>query len=285
MSVIDQGEGYKVELTEKEYKDIVDFVYGHCGISLGTNKKELVKARLMKRLRFHGFKSYSAYLDYLKKTNSEDELTELLNAISTNVTYFFREPQHFDFMDKHAIPFLLHNKRQVGDRRLRIWSSAASTGEEASSIIMNLSESMPDINAWDVRILGTDISTKALKVAHEGVYTKDKLKNLPLGYKEKYFTQLKNDPNSYQLKSSLREKLVFRRLNLMLETFPFKNKFDIIFCRNVMIYFDRPTQERLVRKFYRYLAPKGFLFIGHSESLIGADVSFKRVATAIFQRD
>ena len=275
-----------VTLTEKEYKKIAEFVYNRCGIDLKDNKQQLVKARLMKRLRFLKLKSFSEYYDFVVADGSGEELVELINAMSTNVTHFFREDQHFNLLKSKVLADIISCKSTGSKKELRIWCSAAATGQEVYSILMTVGETLKsDFFNWDVKLLATDISTKALSHAYSGVYTKESMKSVPGLLREKYFDcVLNNRTKSYRVKKIYRDMITFRRLNLISPKFPFKHKFDIIFCRNVMIYFDKKTQEQLVQKFLLHMQAGGYLFIGHSESLIGTDVKVVRVAPAVFKK-
>ncbi|MEI8344520.1 MAG: protein-glutamate O-methyltransferase [Candidatus Omnitrophota bacterium] len=276
---------FKMPLSEKEYQLFARFIYDYCGIDLGDNKKELMKARLMKRVRILKLKSYRDYYEYVLNDKSGTELVEMLDSVSTNVTHFFRERQHFDFMHHRILPDLVRVKTAARNCQIRVWSCAASSGEEIYTILMTLLEFLPSALDWDVRVLGTDISSRVLASAKEGIYLPDRMKDVPQIYQEKYFTKEYEDKRFFfRVKDVLRARAVFARLNLMDGVFPFKGKFDLIFCRNVMIYFDKPTQECLVNKLSRYLAPGGHLFIGHSESLIGLRTDFHSVAPAVFRK-
>jgi chemotaxis protein methyltransferase CheR len=275
----------QVGLSEEEYTLFANLVYSLSGINLGDNKKEMVKARLMKRMRVHGFTSYRQYYDFVLHDSSGEEIQYLLNAISTNVTSFFREMRHFDFMTQTALPEIVERKRRERSNKIRIWSSASSTGEEIYSILMTVMDFLGAGHSWDVKILGTDISTQALQVAQQGAYYADKVKGVPLRSLDRYFDKIKSqDGIVFRVKEQFRRMTVFGKLNLMRESYPFQGKFDIIFCRNVMIYFDKQTQHNLVMRLCRYLDEDGYLLIGHSESLMGADLPLKNVSTAIYKK-
>jgi len=273
------------EISKEMYKVFVEFIYTKSGISLGDKKEELVKARLMKRMRFHKFRSFRRYYDYVLKDKSGEEITQMLNAISTNVTYFFREDGHFDYLSKTVLPEIINKKNSLGDKKIRIWSAGCSTGEEVYSILVTLNEYIKDLSNWDIKILGTDLSTKTLEVATLGVYSWERRKDIPIQFFNKYFIrEWKGTDKKFRIKQEAKKYVVFRRLNLMRESYPFSNKFDIIFCRNVMIYFDKKVQGVLVNKFYKYLVEQGYLFVGHSESLIGIKTGFKKVSTAVHKK-
>lgn len=276
--------GFSVELNDKEYYLFAELIYQLSGIQLGENKKELMKARLMKRMRFHAFSTFKEYYKYVINDASGAELEQLLNAISTNVSHFMREGQHFRYLADTAIPNILSTKK---DNRLHIWSCACATGEEVYSIAITLLEHCKIPSHIDIKVLGSDISTKALQAAREAKYDVLKLREVPKDIFAKYFSPCSSEAargNCYRVAPKVREKAFFARLNLMGDVFPFKFKFDVIFCRNVMIYFDRDTQHKLIEKLYRYLADDGYLFIGHSESLFGIQTKFKSVAPAVLQK-
>ncbi len=274
-----------IVLTDNEYNSLVEFIYNVSGINLGDNKKELVKARLMKRIRHYNFGSFAEYYNYVIQDPSGKELEDLLNAISTNVTSFFREKQHFDYLTNVVFPEMFERKKIKGEQKIRIWSAAASSGEEIYTILMTLLEYMKNPAGWDIKILGTDISTKALAQAKEATYSLDRVRGIPPNYLSKYFDKVESRHEvNFSVKQSLKNMAFFARLNLMSDAFPFTGKFDFIFCRNVMIYFDKPTQNTLVNKLYNYLDDNGYLFIGHSESLVGMQTKFKTVAAAAFKK-
>lgn len=275
-----------VHITDKEYKMFADFIYAKSGIHLGEEKKDLLKARLMKRIRLHRFQSWREYYDYIHEDSSGEELVRMLDAISTNVTQFFREQVHFDFLKNIALPKILQAKEKKKERTIRIWSAAVSTGEELYSILMTVTEFLKNSHKiWAIKALGSDISTKVLRAAQKAVYPIDRLKGLSLYFVEKYFAKEElNGGGVFRIKETLRRLAIFRRLNLVTDLFPFANKFDIIFCRNVMIYFDKPTQALLVNKLSQHLHDDGFLFIGHAESLIGIKANLVSVAPAIYKK-
>ncbi|MFP4055029.1 MAG: CheR family methyltransferase [Phycisphaerae bacterium] len=267
-------------LSEAEFNQISDFVKHKCGINLHDGKKELVKARLGKRIRHLQMKSFREYMDYVRNDSTGSELTTMLDQISTNLTYFFREEKHFLHLRDKVIPAV----QQKGRKRLRIWSAGCSSGEEPYSIAMLLNEALPSINTWDVAILATDLSTKVLGIAQRGVYREERFRETPRHLVTKYFSSSASGGEKiYQAKDTLRKLIHFARLNLM-EDWPMKGPFDVIFCRNVMIYFDKPTQGKLVNRYFDLLSPGGVLFLGHSESLTGIQHRYKYVQPAIYQR-
>jgi chemotaxis protein methyltransferase CheR len=271
------------DLTDAQFEQISALVKSLCGINLREGKKELVKARLGKRLRTLNMPSFDAYFDHLRDDQSGDELIAMLDAISTNLTNFFREPGHFDHLIKFGLPEIQKRASQ-GTRRLRIWSAGCSSGEEPYSIAITLHEHLPPIHSWDARILATDLSTRVLSVARQGVYAKERLQDVPGAMLMRYFTQIEGRPHPrYQVNADIRGMVTFARLNLM-ETWPMKGPFDVIFCRNVMIYFDKQTQDRLIGRYFDLLRPGGLLLVGHSESLAGVAHRFTYVRPTIYRR-
>lgn len=267
-------------ITPKEFEQFRELIYQECGISLNESKKTLLVSRLSKRLRTLDLDSFQAYYDMVAGQTESDEFTLLLDLVSTNKTDFFREPKHFEFLREQIIPTL------QSTRRIRIWSSASSSGEEPYTIAMTLYDSVPDPERWDFKILASDISTRVLARAASGVYEDERVRSLPTEIVERHFLKGKGDRvGMIKVKPHLTQMVCYRRINLMDETFPIKAPLDLIFCRNVMIYFDRPTQTQLVNKFYRYLKPGGYLFIGHSESLQRLDQPFKAIAPTIYQKE
>ncbi len=272
-------------ISEREFRQISDLVYRHCGINLHDGKKELVRARIAKRLRLGGFGSFSGYVQHVMEDGSGQEFGELIDAISTNLTQFFRENSHFAYLTEHFLPPLLQKKRREGKRRLRVWSAGCSTGEEPYTLGMTLSETLGDeMPNWDIKILATDISRNVLRQAEAGVYSQKRLGDVPPALRHRHFTVTrKGDDKVFTVNDNVRRLIAFRYLNLM-EPWPFGGPFDFIFCRNVMIYFDKPTQESLVNRYWDCLEPGGLLFTGHSESLTGINHRFRYVQPTIYTR-
>ncbi|MDI6686610.1 MAG: protein-glutamate O-methyltransferase CheR [Desulfobacterales bacterium] len=271
------------ELRDIDFEKISRLIYEHSGINLQENKKELVKARLSKRLREGKFKSFSDYYRYVTTEKGINELVIMIDSISTNLTSFFRENSHFNKLYE-IVPKMIKatcNERNIP--KLRIWSAGCSTGEEPYSLAIAALEIFGKKNC-DLRILGTDISTRTLKTAVAGVYPKEKTKNIPDSLLKKYFQiGQKNWSGYYRVKNELKDVITFRRFNLM-EKPSFNNTFDIIFCRNVMIYFDKETQKSLVERFYDCLKKGGYFFAGHSESLTGLRHQFKYVEPSVYRK-
>lgn len=278
---IDQG----AELTRTEYELFRELIYSQSGINLGEQKMQLLRARLGKRMRVGSFKSFRAYYDYIRNDPTGDELCELLNAVSTNTTHFFRESKHFEFLAVTLRSWMTDSAWRAKHNPVRIWSAASSTGEEPYSIAMTVHDLMQDMTDLTFKILATDISTRVLERAKRGVYPATSAESIPQVFRSRYLTKTRLDGDSaVQIRPELARHVRFERFNLMNETFPFRNPFDIIFCRNVMIYFDRPTQEKLVARFYRHLAPGGYLLIGHSESLQTLSHPFTYRQATVYQK-
>ena len=258
-------------------------VYEQCGINLHDGKKALLQARLNKRLRVTGISSYKEYYEYITSGANSGEFVNFLDSISTNLTFFFRENQHFDFMSKVALPKLIEEKRKERSTKIRIWSAGCSTGEEPYSLAMCVLSQLPDNTKWDFRILATDISTRVLETASQGVYSEEKVQKVPSALR-RYFRKVgREDGNpGFQIAPDVKRLVTFHRLNLK-EPYPFKGPFDFIFCRNVMIYFDKRTQEELVNKMACFLGSGGYFCVGHSESLTGLRHKLSYVQPAIYR--
>lgn len=288
-------------LTDGDFRRVATAVYKHCGISLNDSKRDLVRARLAKEVRVSGSASPAAYLDRVLAAPGGPAFTAFIDAISTNLTSFYRESDHFDYLSDKYLPALFARKRKAGDGRLLAWCAACSSGEEAYTLGMTFAEAARatprGTGTWDVRILASDISTRVLKVAEAGVYPEARLAGVPADYRDRYFRPTAADEGdgrrrpaagsrptpSFEVAPGLREAIRFRHLNLM-DAWPFKGPFDVIFCRNVMIYFDKQTQERLVGRFFDVLQPGGMLFTGHSESLTGIAHRFANRGPSVYEK-
>ncbi|NLN40017.1 MAG: protein-glutamate O-methyltransferase CheR [Smithella sp.] len=267
------------ELKNSDFEKISRLVYEQCGIYLHEGKKELVKARLSKRLRAGGYKSFTEYYNHVTTQEGTDELISMIDSISTNLTFFFREEAHFARLT-HIIHTVLE-KLGRGGGSFRIWSAGCSTGEEPYSLAMTFLEAVRN-HPLRVEILATDISTKVLNTAQAGIYPDEKTKGVPPPVLRKYFQKgTGKSAGLVRVKNELKQTVTFRRFNLM-DQFRFHNEFDIIFCRNVMIYFDKKTQGALVNKFYDSLKSGGYFFVGHSESLTGLKHQFGYVEPSVY---
>jgi chemotaxis protein methyltransferase CheR len=280
--------GRQLELSDRDYQAIASFVHKASGINLLDGKKELVRARLIKRINQLEFKDFKSYFKFVTSDASGDEMVFLLDALATNLTSFFREPQHFDFMSQTLLPELEKRRKKPGGGgpRLRIWSAACSSGEEPYTIAMVVLEKNPYFaNGGDFRILATDLSTKVLNVAKKGQYGPESVKSINPVTLRNFMVKTPSEKGSayYAVTPHVRSLISFRRFNLM-DPLPYKGPMDLIFCRNVMIYFDRETIGELIAKFYRILEVGGYLFIGHSESLSGLTHDFQYVAPCIYRK-
>jgi chemotaxis protein methyltransferase CheR len=268
------------ELTEKQFKKISAIVYELCGIHLKAGKEALVRARLMKRLRALGMESFDAYIHYIESEAGSRELGMMVDVMTTNKTSFFREPAHFDYLRDHVLP-------AAHRRRMRFWTAACSSGEEPYSLAIFIREAIPDIDLRDVKILATDISTRMLEKARRATYPREALREIPGRLLQKYFVKTTpaaaGAPPMYRVKDPVLAMVRLARLNLI-DKWPMKGPFDVIFCRNVMIYFDRPTQQRLINRFWNYLEPGGYLFVGHSEGLSAISHKFQYVRPAVYRK-
>jgi len=274
-------------MRDSDYHFIRSLVYERSRINLGPDKRELVAARLGKRLRAMQIASISDYCSYLRTPDSQDEVANLIDAISTNHTYFFREDHHFEFLRTNALPELAGRQRVERWPALRVWSAASSSGEEPYSLAITLAETLPALApdlAW--RIDATDISHRILDRARAAIYSEEGVAgHVPDPLLKKYFQRgFGPQEGNFRVKPSLQEHVVFSYLNLIDGPFPFPDQFHVILCRNVMIYFDRPTQEDLIAKLTRQLVPGGYLLVGHSESLTGIRHSLTLLAPAIYRR-
>ena len=266
-----------LELRDIDFEKISRLVYEQCGIHLHEGKRELVKARLGKRLREGSFKSFADYYHYVTTGAGTDELIIMIDSISTNLTYFFREESHFAKL-KQILPQLWD-----GRARLQIWSAGCSTGEEAYTLAIVAKETL-GASMSTVSILATDISTRVLKTAGSGIYPEDRIKRIPNNILKKYFQYGTGQSAGYcKIKKEIRDLIEFRRFNLM-HPVPSDFRFQIIFCRNVMIYFDKKTQNDLINRFYDALTKGGYLFVGHSESLTGLNHAFQYIEPSIYKK-
>jgi len=269
------------ELADRDYDFLCRLVYERSRIHLGPDKRVLVTSRLAKRLRHHGLDDYGEYCDLLRSPQGDEELQFLIDRISTNHTHFFRELKHFDFLREVVIPKWKADARR--SEPFRIWSAASSTGEEAYSIAIHLAEYFAPANSGRWQIEGTDISMRVLEIAQRGIYETEKLAGVGQNLLRWHFQRGMNQwAGHVRVKDELRRRVNFQHLNLLDGNYPFAKPFDLIFCRNVMIYFDRPTQETLVRQLGEKLMPGGHLLVGHSESLSGVNHSLKLVRPATY---
>ncbi len=273
-----------MSISDHEFTEIRKMVYDNLGIHLTKEKRSLVVGRLQKIVRSHGCSSFKSYLEYIRSDNSGKALSELANSISTNYTYFFREKVHIDFFVKMVLPEAIKRAQQNNSNRLRFWCAGCSHGDEPYSYVMAMMEYFQDkYDLWDAGILATDISGKALQTARKGVYPEDRIKMVPEMFRFRYLKKLSN--GMWEVSERVKREVTFRRFNLMNSIFPFKNSFDMISCRNVMIYFDTPTRDALVERFYEWTLPGGYLFIGHSETIPSHVTNYNKIQPAIFRKE
>ena len=265
------------ELNDQQFHKITQMVHRTSGIHLKQGKEALVKARLMKRLRALGLGSVDQYLSFLQSNEGSGEMTSFIDVMTTNKTSFFREAEHFNYLRDTILP-------EVEGAKLRFWSAACSSGEEPYSLAILLREHLADIDKKDLLILATDISRSMLEKADKAIYHKETVVNLPCDYINKYFIKnKKGHTETYQVTANIKKLVRLRSLNLM-GPWPMKGSFNVIFCRNVMIYFDRTTQQRLINRFWEFLKPGGHLFVGHSEGLAAINHNFRYVRPATYRK-
>jgi len=261
-------------MSDKVFKLFSAFIQEECGIKMPPAKKTMLEGRLRKRLRNLGMKSFNEYCDYLFSPEGMNaEAAPMIDAVTTNKTDFFREPDHFEYLMREALPELIRIKSPNGRGGLRFWSAACSTGEEPYSIAMVLSEFCENQPGLLYTILATDISFDVLTRASRGIYEHDRIEPVPMALRKKYLLKSKDRTKTLvRVVPELVERIEFRRLNLMQEDYELRKPMDVIFCRNVLIYFDKPTQETIVNHLSRHLMAGGYLIVGHSETLHSFDV-------------
>jgi chemotaxis protein methyltransferase CheR len=269
------------DFTDADFRSLVKLAHEHAGISLAESKRNLVYSRLSRRLRALGLRSFHDYRDYLAANSAE--LESFINAISTNLTKFFREPHHFEHLRANVAASFAQAAVRGSGARLRIWSAGCSSGEEPYTIAAVLRREIPDVQRYDVRILATDIDTEMIARGARGIYPSAAIGDVPHTYREFFQTVGADRSGTFVMNEALRSLIAFRRLNLM-DPWPFGGKFDAIFCRNVMIYFDASTKSALIDRFAQQLHHGGWLYIGHSESLIGSHPQLDLVGRTTYRR-
>jgi len=271
------------EISDEEFELVREIARSRFGISMGDSKRLLVVGRLQGLVRRHGFDSLRAYCQQVLATPTPQDLSEFIDQISTNHTYFYREPGHFEYLTEVVLPELTRELRKHSKPDIRIWCAAASTGEEPYTLAMLLREHLGvEYPKWQAGVLATDISSRALEVARTGVYEFGAVQKLPARLRQVYLS--KQPDGRVRVVDRIRHDLVLRRFNLINERFPFKRPFHVTFCRNVMIYFDAPTRARLVNRIYDHTEPGGYLFIGHSEAIDREATDFEWVHSAVYRR-
>ncbi|MDO3377765.1 CheR family methyltransferase [Geoalkalibacter halelectricus] len=275
-------------LTDQDFKKLCAFIYEHVGIKMSDVKRTMLEGRLQKRLRVLGLADHRAYCEFLfSAAGQEQELVHMIDVVTTNKTDFFREPAHFNFLAREVLPQLAAQYGRGNGRKIRFWSAGCSTGEEPYTLAMVLREFQEERaqERVDFDIFASDISTRVLEHARRAVYSEERIGPVPPLLRKKYLLRSR-DPKSglVRMGPALRAMLRFGRINFMDEDFGLQERFQVVFCRNVIIYFDKPTQERLMHKFCRHLDRGGYLFLGHSESLHGFDVPLTQVAPTVYRR-
>lgn len=265
-----------INIRQNEFEELRDFMYNRYGIDL-SKKKQLIEGRLSNVLIAKGFTNFKDYLNSVYNDKTGKELTELVNKLTTNHTYFMRETAHFDFYRDTVLPEL---EKTARGKSIGIWSAGCSSGEEPSTLAMLNYNHFGANSGWDTRILATDISDRVLDIAKKGVYSAESVEAFPADLKRKY---LQPCDGGYKFIDSIKNNIIYRKFNLM-DRFSFKRKFNVIFCRNVMIYFDAKTKHELVNKFYDATEPGGYLFIGHSEYLEKDSIKYKYIMPAVYQK-
>jgi len=272
---------FSTKLSDEEFKRLSVFINTNFGIKMPPEKKTMLQSRLQKRLRDLNIATFKEYIDVVFTEKGESsELIHMIDVVTTNKTDFFREPAHFDFISREVLPELAIN------RQIKVWSAGCSSGEEVYTIAIVLKEFMLNGTRFDFQILGTDISSRILTKAVNAIYPEDRIFNIPIELKKKYFLKSKERINpTVRVAKELRGKAYYQRLNFIDEEYnAVRDMFDIIFCRNVLIYFDRPTQEKVIRRLCQKLKYGGYFFLGHSESIMGMNLPLKQIRPTIFKK-
>jgi chemotaxis protein methyltransferase CheR len=268
------------EFNDADFKFIINLVFEKTGINIQPHKKNMIYSRIARRIRKLNLNNFKDYCEYLTSQDNPDEIVDFINAVTTNLTKFFRENHHFEHLKEVGLPAVIGSNFQR--RRLRIWSAGSSTGMEAYSIAMVLRDVLKDVDNWDVKILATDIDTNVLKIGQVGEYKLDDLEDVPKKYLNEYF-EINNIEKKGKVKDSLRGLVHFKQLNFI-DNWPVKGPFDIIFCRNVVIYFKKETQKIIFEKFANVISKEGFLYVGHSETLQNVTDRFKLIGKTIYKK-
>lgn len=269
-------------LTPRNFSRLADFIQGYSGIKMPPEKRTMLDGRLRKRMRSLGIQDINDYCHYLfEEDGLETEAVDLIDSVTTNKTDFFREPEHFQFLEKTGLPALA----RLGRRQIKAWSSACSTGAESYTLAMVLEDFCATRQGMDYQILSTDLCTEVLKQALAGVYDSATIDPVPTPYRKRYMLQAR-DPrrDAVRIHPSIRSKMSFARLNIMDPAYPVDRDMDLLFCRNMLIYFEKSVQAKVLRKLCDHIRPGGYLFLGHSESIAGIDLPVDQVANTVFQR-
>ena len=268
-------------LSNRNFSRLAEFIHSYSGIKMPSNKKTMLEGRLRRRMRVNRFDNVNDYCRFLFDEGGLDaETIHLIDAVTTNKTEFFREPVHFTFMEKTVLPQLAKSRRHI-----RVWSAAASTGAEPYTLAMVLDEFCERQRGLDYSVLGTDICTEVLDQAIAGRFAEQMIEPVSMPRRQRYVMRARDaSRGEVRIVPELRSKVAYGRLNLMDESYPIEQQQDIIFCRNILIYFDKPTQTKVLERLCRHLAPDGYLFLGHSESIVGVDLPLKQIANTVFQK-
>ncbi len=273
---------YRSTLSDKEFTQLSNFIQSNYGIKMPPAKKIVLQGRLQKRLRELQIPDFKSYVEYVFSKGGENEIIHMMDVVSTNKTDFYREPVHFEFLEKELLPLLVQNRTRGV---IKVWSAGCSSGEEPYTLAIVLQEFKEKNPGFDYHILATDISTQVLQHGANAVYKEDKIAIVPNHLKKKYFLRSKNrELSQVRVIKTLRDKVLFQRLNFMDTTYHVNDTFDIIFCRNALIYFERPNQENVINKLVNKLKPDGYFFLGHSESITNMNVPLKSVKPTIFRK-
>jgi chemotaxis protein methyltransferase CheR len=287
LSFVDQPQGEDVSspyaITDQQFNFLRGIARKHAGIALGDHKKNMVQRRVTRRITQLGLGGFKAYCAYVESSEGQKELEQLINVLTTNKTDFFRENHHFDHLAKVVLPMLIERLNQGKQKRLRIWSAGCSSGQEPYTIAMTVLANMPDVDQYDVKILATDIDTEILAKAARGVYNELELSGLPHQLRGTCLRPEAAQPGHFKILPQIQRLVAFRHLNLH-DDWPMSGTFDLIFCRNTVIYFDKPTQCRLFDRFADILVPGGFIYIGHSESLFKVSERFQFEGQSIYRK-
>ena len=268
-----------LSINDEQFVRLTEYLIRNFGVNL-TKKRTLIESRLNNYLVKNGFTDYAVYLDYAFKDPTGKEVGQMLNILTTNYSYFMREWDHFQYFRDTVLPEIAPGLR---DGDLRTWSAGCSTGQEPYTLAMIISDFLGDRDLrWDAKVLATDISEKALNAAQKGVYPTESLKKMPSMWKLSYFNKI--SPSEWEVHEDLKKEVIFRRFNLIEGAFPFKKQFHVIFCRNVMIYFNEETKQKLVSKFYEATAKGGYLFVGQSESLDKNKIKYQFIMPSVYKK-
>ena len=270
-----------LNISDQDFHRLVNYVKSNYGIDL-SKKRQLISGRMSNTITNMGYSDFTGYVDHIVSGKNAKDNEIMLNKLTTNYTYFYREKTHFDYFRDTILPYIVKTKEK--NRVMSIWSAGCSSGEEPYTITMLIREFLgAQANAWDTRILATDISHQVLSKAKNGLYEEESLRELPPDWKRKYFIPVKGSPGTYEVSKPLRSNVIYRTFNLM-SPIHFKLKFDVIFCRNVMIYFDQDTKEALVKRFYQASNPGAYLLIGHSENLNKERTPYDYIMPATYRK-